>query len=155
MTLSEGSEKLARALLLPINPAVVVLLGIYTVVWGFWVANPFWTVFTQAPLYNALDSIWFVAASGISPEVFWGTIAMLCGAVTTYGAIRRSYRSLITGATVIGWHWFMISIMYFIGDAANTGGITALLMAVYGAFLFLNIRVNFKETHNMDDVLRK
>jgi hypothetical protein len=155
MTLSEGSEKLARALLLPINPAVVVLLGIFTTVWGFWVANPWWTVFTQAPLFDALNTAWFVNALSISPEVFWGVTAMACGVMITYGAVKRSYKSLIRGATIATLHWATISIYFFMGDWANTGGITAGLFATYGAFLWLNIRVNFKDTHNMDDVLRK
>jgi hypothetical protein len=154
MTLTEGSEKLARALLLPINPAVVVLLGIYTTVWGFWLANPFWEVFSTAPLYSALEGAWFVVASGIPPEIFWGCIAMVCGVAIAYGAIKRSYRSLIIGATIACAHWLVISIMYFMGDWMNTGGITSLIFAVYGAFLWLNLRVNFKDSHNMDDVLR-
>lgn len=143
---------MARALLLPINPAVVVLLGIYTVVWGFWVANPWWTVFTQAPLYSALSQVTF---SVLPPEVFWGCIAMFCGAVTVYGAVKRSYRSLIVGSSVVGWHWFMIAIFYFIGDAASTGGITALLLATYGAYLWVNLRINFRVRHDMNDVLKK
>ena len=40
-------------------------LGIYTILWGLWVANPFWDVFSTAPLYSQLSSI--------APEVFWGT----------------------------------------------------------------------------------
>lgn len=152
MTLNEGSKKLAEALLLPINPAAVVLLGIYTTIWGFWVANPFWTVFSQAPLYDVLASI---PPAVIPPEYFWGTIAMVCGCITIYGAIKRSYRPLITGASVAGWHWFMISVFYFLGDAANTGGITALIFAVYGAFVYLNIKVNFKERKNSGEILRR
>lgn len=155
MTLTEGSEKLARALLLPINPAVVVLLGIYTAVWGFWVANPWWTVFTQAPLYNALETAWFVNALGIPPEPFWGCLAIICGCIISYGAIKRQYRPLVTGAATAIFHWGTISIFYFIGDWANTGGITAAIFAIYGAFLWLNLKVNFKDSHNMDDVLRK
>lgn len=145
-------EKFAEALLLPLNPALVVLLGIYTMLWGFWVANPWWTVFDKAPLYSALAA---AAPFAIPPELFWGTIAMVCGSVTVYGAVKRHYKPLIRGAVVIGWHWFMIAIFYFLGDPANTGGITALLMSVYGAFVWVNLRVNFKDSKNMDDVLRK
>jgi len=130
------TQKLAEALLLPINPAAVILLGIYTVVWGFWVANPFWTVFTQAPLYSVL--------ADLAPEYFWGGLAMFCGAVTMYGAIKRHYRPLVTGASVMFWHWSMIALFYFMGDPLNTGGITSLIFAVYAAFIYLNIRVNFK-----------
>lgn len=155
MTLSESSEKLAKALLLPINPAVVVLLGIYTMLWGFWVANPFWSVFGTAALFSALENMWILQALSIPAEPFWGTIAIFCGAITTYGAYKRSYKPLIRGSTIIGWHWFMIAILYFMGDWHNTGGITALLMAIYGAFLYVNIRVNYKPRHEIKDVLNE
>lgn len=149
--MSNGTEKLAKALLLPINPAAVVLLGIYTVLWGFWVANPFWTVFTQAPLYNVLAA---TSIGIIPPEVLWGCIAMCCGCVTIYGAVKRSYKPLVRGASLAGWHWLMIAVFYFLGDPLNTGGITALIFAVYGAFIYLNIRVNFKKRKNSDSILQ-
>lgn len=152
MTFKEGVSNFVEALLQPINPAVVVLLGLYTVVWGFWVINPWWTVFTQAALYSELNEVTFCL---IPPEVLWGGLAMFFGCITIYGAVRRSYRSLILGASSIMWHWLMICIFYFLGDPASTGGITALFMVIYGAFLWLNLRVNYKKTKNMDDVLRK
>lgn len=155
MTLNESSEKLARALLLPINPAVAVLLGFYTFVWGLWIANPFWTVFTQAGLYDAMNNVWFVVAVGLPPEVFWGVIAVVCGIFIMHGAVKRSYKSLIRGATIAFFHWLAIAIMYFLGDWANTGGITAAIFTVYGAFLWLNVRVNFKDSKDMDEVLRR
>lgn len=139
MTLTEGSEKLAKALLLPINPAAVILLGIYTVVWGAWVANPFWPVFTHAALYSAM--------ANFMPEWVWGIVAISMGAITIYGAVKRHYAALVRGAASSGLFWFTVSIFYFIGDAANTGGITALIFAVYAAFIYLNIRVNFKDDH--------
>lgn len=137
MSVTENKEKLAHALLLPINPAAVVILGIYTMLWGFWVANPFWTVFTQAELYGVLATV--------APEIFWGCLAMTCGAITIYGAVKRRYRPLVRGAAAAGWHWLMIAIFYFMGDPFNTGGITALVFSVYAAFVYLNIRVNFKD----------
>lgn len=132
-------EKMARALLRPINPATVVLLGGYTVVWGLWIASPFWDVFGRAELYGILALV--------APEWFWGVLAIVCGAATCIGAIKRSYRPLVTGAVVSGWHWMMISILYFLGDPLSTGGITALTLAIYSAYLYLNIRLNFKDDH--------
>lgn len=142
---------------MPINPAVVVLLGIYTVAWGFWIANPFWTVFTQAQLYSAMNHAAFVewvGMVGISPEVFWGTIAIACGVFIIIGAMKRSYKWLIRGSTIAFFHWGVIALMYFMGDWMNTGGITSLIFCIYGGFLWLNIRVNFKEHQDIDDVLR-
>lgn len=134
--MKEGKKRLAEALLLPINPALIVLLGIFTMVWGAWLANPFWTVFTQAPLYNYMASF--------APEWAWGGIAVAVGVVICYGAVQRSYRALTTGAGVAFIHWFLIACMYFAGDPLNTGGITALTIALYAAVVYLNIRINFK-----------
>lgn len=144
MTISEGSEKLAIALLKPINPAAVVILGVYTVVWGIWLAVPFWSVFDTAPLYSALAQL--------APELFWGSLAICCGLVTTYGAVKRRHRALIAGSIVAGWHWAIIGIFYFIGDWMNTGGITAITFAVYALFIWLNLRVNSKKVVHDEDL---
>jgi hypothetical protein len=127
-------EKFAAALLKPINTAAIVLLGGYTILWGIWVGNPFWTVFTQAKLYSVL--------SGVAPEYFWGALAIVVGTMTVFGAVKRSYRSLVIGASVVGWHWFMIAIFYLMGDWHNTGGSTSMTFAVYAAYIYLNIKVN-------------
>lgn len=152
--MTNKSEKLAKALLLPINPAVVVLLGFYTMVWGFWLANPFWTVFTQAALYSELEGVEWMNNLGINPELFWGLNAIFCGGIIIRGALKRNYRPLVIGAATAIAHWGIIAIFYFMGDWHNTGGITASIFAIYGAFLWLNLRVNFKDRHNIDDVLR-
>ena len=142
MTLKEAPKNIAHALLLPINPAAVIILGLYTTVWGLWLANPFWSVFSQAPLYDVLAT---VPPDVFPAEFFWGTIAIVCGCIITYGAYKRYYRPLIIGASVATWHWLMIAVFYFWGDWQNTGGITSLMLAVYGAFIYLNVRTNYKD----------
>jgi hypothetical protein len=137
-------ESLATVLLRPLNPALIIILGVYTIVWGLWVANPFWEVFSSAELYGAL--------SHIAPEWFWGCLAITAGTVTVYGAVKRHYGPLTRGAQIAGWHWLMISIFYFIGDPLNTGGITALFLAFYGAVVYLNIRVNYKNVTDKHDL---
>jgi hypothetical protein len=131
---ARGTHNLAININTPINTSAVVILGSYTTLWGFWMANPFWTVFTRAPLYRWMDAI--------MPEWAWGTLALAVGLAMVYGVIRHSYRSLITGALVGYFHWLLISIMYFAGDWRNTGGITALVISVYCGFVFSNIKRN-------------
>lgn len=139
-------ETFAHAAIKPVTSAVVIILGCYTVLWGFWVANPFWSVFEQAPLYQELAQL--------APELFWGLLAMFCGAITIWGALRRSYRALNTGAIIAGWHWTMIAIFYLLGDWQNTGGITAGALAVYAAFVYLNIKINHKNLgKDMEELL--
>ena len=133
-SLEKRGHKLATALLKPVNTAAIILLGTYTTLWGFWVANPFWTVFDQAPLYN-----WMMQ---VMPEVYWGLLAIAVGLLMIYGVIRHSYQSLVTGALVGYFHWLAIAIMYFGGDWQNTGGITSFIVSVYCGFIWLNITKN-------------
>jgi hypothetical protein len=144
----EKQDKFTGALLKPINPTAIILLGIYTVVWGFWLANPWWDAFSRAALYSVL------ARSPIA-EWGWGCIAIFCGSITCWGAYRRSYHPLLIGSAVAGWHWLMISIFYIKGDWQNTGGITALTFAIYAAFIYLNIKVNHNNGgQEMDEILQ-
>lgn len=138
MTIGEGADKLAHALLRPVNPAAIIILGVYTIVWGLWIFSPFWSVFGTAALYSVLNAFPTI----IPPEYFWGGIAIITGSFTTYGAIVRHYKPLARGALFAGWHWGMIAAFYFLGDWMNTGGITALTFALYAAFIWLNLRVN-------------
>lgn len=99
-----------------------------------WVANPFWNVFSRAPLYSWMHAL--------APEWVWGLVAFVVGILMIHGVIRHSYRSLVTGALVGYFHWLMIAVMYFGGDWRNTGGITASIIAIYCAFIWLNITKN-------------
>lgn len=118
----------------PINPAAIVLLGLFTTLWGVWVAVPWWDVFTSAAIYSALEQVF--------PEVVWGLIAICCGLLIIYGAVWPSYRFALVCAAVAAWHWTTISIMYFMGDWTNTGGIIMLGWGVYAAYVYLNLKMN-------------
>lgn len=135
-------DKIAAGLLRPINPSLIIVLGLYTVIWGLWISNPLWTVFTQAPVYN------FMAA--LAPEMYWGVQAVVAGAIISYGAIRPSYRNIQLGSFIAFFHWFIIGVMYFMGDWQNTGGITCLCFAVYSAMIWVNIKINRVYFHNLD-----
>jgi hypothetical protein len=130
-------EKLAQTILKPINPSIIVILGAYTVLWGLWIANPFWTVFTQAPLYAVMAH-----SAPIYPEVFWGTYAIISGLFTMRGAMKPSYRNLQWGSFFAFAHWLIIGMMYFMGDWMNTGGITAITFSIYSAIVWLNVKIN-------------
>lgn len=127
-------DSVAVALLRPINPALIIVLGVYTIVWGLWILNPWTTVFTQAPLYSAM--------AGIASETFWGTTAIIFGAITSYGAMKPEYRNLRIGSFAAALHWFIIALLYFVGDWHATGGISALTFFIYSGLIWVNIRVN-------------
>jgi hypothetical protein len=124
----------ATAILRPINTAAISILAAYTFLWGLWVVNPFWNVFERAELYHKMGQLF--------PEVVWGLFALSIGLFMAYGVIRQSYGSLTRGALAGFFHWFIIGIFYFYSDWQSTGGITAMMLAVYCAFIYVNLRVN-------------
>lgn len=126
--------KFRKALMQPINTSAAIILGLYTFVWGVWVANPIWSVFETAEVYATLMSIF--------PEYAWGLIAIICGSFMVYGCVSSKYKHLVRGSFVGAIHWLVIGICYFLGDWHHTGGITAIMIAVYCSFVYLNLRVN-------------
>lgn len=133
-------DKIAEALLKPVNEIVTYMLGVYTVVWGIWVLVPFFDVFTRAPLYSALLSF-------IPFEWVWGLIAVFFGILTILGTMKHMPRTMFYGAGASGVHWFVISIFYFIGDWGNTGGITALFLAILSLYIYLNCKIRYDREH--------
>ena len=136
-------DTIARALLRPMNMGVVLVLGLYTFLWGLWVINPFWHVFGHAALYDMLNAY--------GGEGFWGAFAIATGTLTTWGATRGRAPYIYWGTGAAGWHWFIIGIFYFMGDWHNTGGITALFLAVLSATVYLNVKVNYTHEDTKTD----
>lgn len=128
------NEKIALTILKPINPTLIIVLGVYTVLWGLWLISPFWDVLTTASLYQAMEAL--------APESFWGAVAIASGALIMRGALKPSAENLEIGALTGFFHWFIIGIMYLVGDWMNTGGITALTFAIYCGIVWVNIKVN-------------
>lgn len=128
--------QIAESILRPLNPAVIIILGIYTIIWGLWIANPFWSVFGQAQLYSAMATV--------AGEEVWGTVSVLTGLLIVRGALTTTFTNLQIGAFAGFFHWFLIAMFYFVGDFMNTGGITSLTFAVYAGVVWLNVRVNKK-----------
>src|SRR5438128_2073158 len=126
--------KLTRALLKPINTSAIVLLGVYTVAWGFWIGNPFWNEFAIEPSLRVLSSF--------APEFIWGLVALIAGAVIVYGVLKPSYENLTRGALCGFIYWVVMATLEFVSNWQSVGGITALLFGLYAAYIYVNIRVN-------------
>lgn len=130
-------DRAREVILGPVNFLLIGVLGTYTLVWGIWVVNPFWDVFSAAKLYSALKET--------APEWFWGGWATLCGIQLTWGVFSRSLVLLRRAVIHLWLHWCVIALMYFIGDWHNTGGITSTMIAVLSAVIYLNVRVNSED----------
>lgn len=135
MTIAEKQgAKLAKRLGRPINTAAIVIMGVYTVLWGFWVGNPFWTTFNEGKQYDWL--------ARVMPEWGWGAIAVAVGGVMVFGVMRDSFRSLSAGSLIGACYWGVIATGYYIGDWRDTAGLTKTMICLYCAFIFLNIKMN-------------
>ena len=128
-----GMQGLAQALLMPINTAVVVILGFFTSIWGLWIFSPLWNAFDGATVY---------ANMAFLPEMIWGGIGLLTGIMMIYGVFRNSFRSLTFGAKIGFYHWITVGILLLLGNWQCTLGPLAIMLAVYCSFVWLNIKVN-------------
>ena len=126
-------SKIVSDLLRPINTSGIILLGVFSVIWGLWVANPFWNVFDRAQVYEAL---------AYAPEWAWGVGSVIVGIAMLAGVFFNSYESLTRGAKAGFYYWLIVSVLFFVGDWQNTAGLAYLLVTVYCAFVWVNIRVN-------------
>jgi hypothetical protein len=127
-------EKIALGMMYPANPYATSIIGLFTLLWGLWIVNPFWHVFTSAALYEK--------AAGFAPEWAWGSWSTLCGLVILIALYKGSFKRLIDALAFCVWHWFTIAVFYFWGDWQNTGGLTYLFVGVLSLYMYLNIKFN-------------
>lgn len=124
--------RLRLTLTQPINTSAVILMALYTLLWGLFVALP----------VESFDSMRFTFLLSVMPELYWGLIAFVVGYVMLIGVLKHSFKSLSQGAFIGFIHWFLIGIGYFVGDWTSTGWITAFTVAAYCGFIYLNLRMN-------------
>ena len=124
-------------MLQPINIAAILIMGAFTVLWGLWVANPFWRAFNSADMFSVM--------ANYAPEWAWGTASILVGLTMIYGVWKLSYKSLTRGALTGFLFWIVVSLFFFLGDWQNTGGITYGMIAVYCGFIRINLAANKKD----------
>lgn len=128
-------ERLIQGLLIPMNPNGTIILGVFTTLWGLWIASPFWQVFNSAPLFSKVQEF--------APEWAWGGWSTACGLILVL-SLRNNNRKLISFSLGFHvWHWFVISGLLWWGDWRNTGGLTYMFIGIYSLWAYLNYRINF------------
>lgn len=130
------NQKVTDALLKPLNPSLIILLGVFTIMWGLWLVAPWWDVLSSADAFQFMDNV--------GPETVWGIVAIVTGIFTVRGAVSLKVKSLLSGSLVSALHWLMIAILCFLGDWQNTAWLTYFTIATYAAIVYMNIRVNTK-----------
>lgn len=126
-------ERWADSMLRPINTNIISLLGFSTILWGVWIANPFWSVFNKSAVFDPMHFF---------PEWSWGVLAVIIGVLTLRGAFKPSYSNLHTGSFAAAVHWLIITMAWVIGDWQNPAFILSFTFCIYAAFVCLNINVN-------------
>lgn len=142
LKLWEKTDQAARGLRKPINTAAISIMGVYTFVWGLWLVLP-WSTFNHGPMYEMMATL--------APEITWGLVAMTIGAVIIWGVISQTYRALLRGALTGFYYWFVVSGFYFIGSWQSVSWISAFMVAIYCAFIAINLRVNRSSIVDLHD----
>lgn len=132
--LSDMSGGIKESMFRPINKAASAILGLFSILWGFWVGNPWWEVFTQAEIFHVME--W------VMPEWLWGVTAFLVGVSMLFGLIRSHFNFLVGGCYLGFYFWTFASTCFFLGDWKNTGGITLAMIALYSGYVALNLSIN-------------
>jgi len=123
------SRRLRRMLAYPASPFILLLAGIYSFMWGLWVASPFWNTFPSSPIYEIL--------SWTGSELVWGGVQMAVGLALAFAAFD-SLRWM-KWATFSGFiSWFLIALSFAISDWQNAGMWVCGFIAALMAYLFLN-----------------
>src|SRR6478735_7519227 len=118
----------------PINKSASIILGITSIFWGFWVANPFWWVFDSAEVYHVLNAL--------APEWVWGAVPAIIGALMVFG-VARNHFTVLLGAVRMGFYfWTFTAACFFVGDWQNTAGVIYTMVALYCGYVALNLSIN-------------
>ena len=117
----------------------LVLVAVLTIVWGFWLWNPFWggKIFEASTSYNVLK---FLIKDGVilgaSSEEVWGSIFSAVGVLLMgYVWQKKVLASQILLASLI-FLWSLVTVSFGVLNFTNTevvtyGAITALHIILY------------------------
>lgn len=127
-------EGVKGAMFRPINKAASAILGLFSILWGFWVANPWWEVFDSAQVYHVLN--W------LAPEWLWGTVPLVLGFLMLIGMKKGKFKFLTRGVLFGFYFWLFTASCLFIGDWQNTAGVAYSMIALYCGYVALNLSIN-------------
>lgn len=115
----------------PISRFSVFIAGIYSFMWGLWVATPAWDAFPTSEIYE------YLAWSG--SEITWGSIQMLVGICLLIAAFDS--RKAMKWASFAGFvSWFLVAFSFIIADWQNAGMWVTGYIAANHAYFYLNLK---------------
>lgn len=119
-------DKTASKMLSPINTMAVSILGFFNILLGIWIMLPF-------------DSLLFLHNF---PEWIASSIMLVIGYFIVSGSLRQIYQTLIIGTHLNFYFWFLSIGGLLYAQWQNPIWIIALMIAMYSAFVAVNIKVN-------------
>lgn len=119
-------DKTASKMLSPINTMAVSILGFFNVLMGIWISLPF-------------DSLLFIHNF---PEWILSAIMLIIGYFIVTGSVKQIYRTLLVGTQMSFYFWFLSIGGLLYAQWQNPAWIVALMIALYSAFVAVNIKVN-------------
>lgn len=119
-------DKTASKMLSPINTMAVSILGFFNILVGIWVSLPF----ESLSYLNGFPE-WILSAS-----------MLVIGYFITAGSIRQVYKTLLIGTHLSFYYWFLAMGGLLFVQWQNPVWIVALMIALYSAFVAVNIKVN-------------
>jgi hypothetical protein len=132
--MKEWFNDFLNRLLEPINIAGPVMFSLHMIMWGLWLLMP-WLNFT-GPAFAVLASI--------APEWEFGIASVVLGAVALIGAISGRPTYLAVSSFLAFMYWFLIGLAFAAASITSTGVLTYMIIAMYSAFTYLNVRYNVK-----------
>lgn len=128
-------DKIAERLLQPINTSVISILGMFSVLLGFWLILPFDSLSTELIGSNSYE--WMI-----------GLGMGLPGMTIVFGALTDRMPALTLGTGAGFYVWFGLMVLTLIMNWQSGWWIVALMIAVYCGFVHLNLRVNRNNLQN-------
>ncbi len=127
-------KKIFEVLSKPMNRAGFGIMGGFMIVWGAWIASPFWSALGSAEIFSVVLLH--------APEWSVGLIALSIGASIIRYLVIGCFKRLQFVAGITMYFWALFSICCLVGDWQNPGWITYLVLALYSTFVYENIRIN-------------
>lgn len=107
------------------------VVALMLILWGVWVANPFWELFTASPVFGLM--------AHIGPEPAWGVTVFAVGCLQMGFVFSRQWTARRATAVLSLFVYVLLSVMFGLG---NFRGVSTVIYAVFALlcwFAYVNI----------------
>lgn len=126
---TRGWRRLAEILRTQDTPPVELALGLYTTLWGGWLALPWFDTFPASPAYAGLQAL--------APEPVWGCGILVLGFGQLYALLWLHQRLRLCLLFAHAGLWTFIALSTFVASGGTAAGVPHfILMALAAAWSF-------------------